>query len=193
MRGGVDPLLVQLDAITGLVTPEDATTTVERRLSDMKGMDQDAEATAAMLAEGDPLLYRVSAPRVPDEAEHLVFGITTIESGKVGDEFFMTKGHFHAVEQTAEVYQGLSGRGMIVMETRDGRTAEMPLEPGGVVYIPPGWAHRSVNVGDEPFVFFYVMPGGAGHDYATFADAGFRRIVVELDGSPTVRPNPRLG
>ena len=188
-----DPLLVGLDAATGLVTPEGVTTTIERRLSDMGGMYQDAEAAERMLADGDPLLYRVCAPTVPDEAEHLLFGVTVLESGKVGDEYFMTKGHFHEVEHTAEVYQGLSGRGMIVMETRDGETAEMPLDPGGVAYIPPGWAHRSVNVGDEPFVFFYVMPGGAGHDYASFADQGFRHIVVDVDGSPSICPNPRFG
>lgn len=30
---------------------------------------------------------------------------------------------------------------------------------------PAGWAHRSVNVGDEPYRFLAVYPGSAGHDY----------------------------
>ncbi len=193
MPSDCQPLRVAVDHATGRVEPTASTQTIERRLSDMRGMYQDAEATAALIEQGDPVLYRVHAPAIPDEAEHLLCGTTVIEPGKVGDEYFMTKGHFHAVERTAEVYHCLAGRGVIVMETRAGETVEAWLEPGQAVYIPPGWAHRSANVGGEPFVFFYAMPGGAGHDYAAFAELGFRRIVVERDGRPAILPNPRVG
>jgi glucose-6-phosphate isomerase len=157
----------------------------------MRGMYQDAEATEALLAAGDPVLYRVHAAAIPDEDDHLLFGTTVIEPGKVGDEYFMTKGHYHAVERTAEVYHCLSGCGAILMETRGGETAEVFLQPGQAVYIPPAWAHRSVNVGDEPFIFFYAMPGGAGHDYVAFEAQGFRRLILERDGGPAIVPNPR--
>jgi glucose-6-phosphate isomerase len=57
------------------------------------------------------------------------------------------------------------------------------MHPGSVSYIPPGWAHRSVNVGREPLVFFAVYPGDAGHDYAALRERGFARLVVrEGDG-----------
>jgi len=191
MPSDCQPLRVAIDHATGRVEPAASTKTTERRLSDMRGMYQDAEATAALIEQGNPVLYHVHAPAIPDEAEHLLFGATVLEPGKVGDEYFMTKGHFHAVEHTAEVYHCLSGRGIILMETRDGQAAEAFLQPGQAVYIPPAWAHRSVNTGDRPFVFFYAMPGGAGHDYASFEAAGFLRIVVERDGQPAILPNPR--
>jgi len=187
------PLRVDIAADTGIVGPAESTRVLERRLSDMRGLYQDLEATEALIAKCDPLLYQVFAAAIPDEADHLLFGTTVLQPGRVGDEFFMTKGHYHAVERTAEVYHCLAGRGIILMETRGGATAEQFLGPGQAVYIPPGWAHRSVNVGDEPFVFFYAMPGGAGHDYATFEKLGFRRIVVARAGEVAILPNPRLG
>ena len=124
---------------------------------------------------------------------HLLRGRTVLRLNLrgAGPSRAMAKGHYHAVERTAEVYHCLSGRGVILMEMRGGDAAEEFLEPGQAVYIPPGWAHRSVNVGDEPFIFFYAMPGGAGHDYEAFEGKGFRRIVVERDGGPAVLPNPQ--
>ena len=44
---------------------------------------------------------------------------------------------------------------------------------------------------DTDLVTFFVYPGHAGHDYATIADQGFRKLVVERDGQPTVIDNPR--
>ena len=193
MSDPTQPFAVAITGTTGVVRPAGATETIERRLADMRGAYQDAQAADDLIATTNPVLYRVHAAAIPDEPEHLVFGTTVLQPGKVGDEFFMTKGHFHEVERTAEVYHCLSGRGVILMETRDGDTAEQLLEPRQAVYIPPGWAHRSVNVGDEPFVFFYAMPGGAGHDYRTFEEIGFRRIVVERDGEAVILPHPRRG
>jgi len=56
----------------------------------------------------------------------------------------MTKGHFHAVLETSEVYYCLKGEGFMVMENPQGETAIEALSPGKVLYVPPCWAHRSV-------------------------------------------------
>jgi len=186
------PLRVAISLDTGAMAPRGHVQVVERRLSDMRGMFQDDEAAEAMIAAGDPVLYRFYAADTPDAPPHLRFGTTVVRPGKVGDEYFMTRGHYHALEATPEVYFCLAGRGCFVMETRQGAAAEEFVEPGHAVYIPPGWAHRSVNVGPADLVFFYACPGGAGHDYATFARQGFGRIVVERDGRPAVLPNPRI-
>ena len=74
------------------------------------------------------------------------------------------------------------------MQSKDGETREMVLEPGVVVCIPPGWAHRSVNIGDEEFVFLAAFPKDAGHDYAAIENEGFRMRVVEVDGKATAVP-----
>ena len=121
-----------------------------------------------------------------------MYGTSIVHPGKVGDEYWMTKGHFHAVLETAEVYYCLQGEGMMVMETPEGDWAVEELRPGRVLYVPPRWAHRSVNTGaDQDLVTLYVYPAHAGHDYGTIQSRGFRKLVVERDGRPCVIDNPR--
>ena len=81
----------------------------------------------------------------------------------------------------------------MVMETMEGDWSVEELRPGGVLYVPPGWAHRSVNTGrDEDLITYFVYPGHAGHDYATIETQGFRKIMVERDGQPCIEDNPAL-
>ena len=55
----------------------------------------------------------------------------------------------------------------------DGTDTEwIDMKPGVIGYIPPGWAHRSINTGDEPYAFLAVYPGGAGHDYGWVLEHG---------------------
>jgi glucose-6-phosphate isomerase len=65
------------------------------------------------------------------------------------------------------------------------------MEPGSIHYIPGGWAHRSVNVGDENLVFFAAWLGDAGHDYGSIEEQGFPVLLVDNDGNPEVVENPR--
>ena len=73
----------------------------------------------------------------------------------------------------------------------DGEISAKPMTPGVVAYVPPYWAHRTVNVGSEPFVFLACFPADAGYDYGTIAERGFGIIVVEREGVPAVTPNPK--
>jgi glucose-6-phosphate isomerase len=119
-------------------------------------------------------------------------GISIVHPGKVGEEYFMTKGHFHTVLDTAEVYYCLKGEGVMVMETPEGEWSIEELHPGCVLYVPPRWAHRSVNTGQlVNLVTFFIYPGNAGHDYGTIEQQGFRKLVVERDGRVQVIDNPR--
>jgi len=165
---------------------------IERRLSAMKGQFLDTEAYEAMLAEDDALLYEVYEIKRPEVAGELLNGLSIVHPGKVGDEYFMTKGHFHSVLETSEVYYCLKGEGAMVMETPEGEWAVEPLRPNSVLYVPPRWAHRSVNTSlTEDLVTFFVYPGHAGHDYGTIETQGFRKLVVERNGVPTIIDNPR--
>jgi glucose-6-phosphate isomerase len=122
----------------------------------------------------------------------LLHGISIVHPGKVGDEYFMTKGHFHTVLETAEIYYCQKGHGYMVMETLEGDWAVEELHPGTVLYVLARWAHRSVNVSpDEDLITFFAYPGHAGHDYGTIEERGFRKLVVERDGKPMVIDNPR--
>lgn len=166
-------------------------TSTKRHLSQMRGMYHDEAAFEAMLKNGDPLVYEFYEMGAPEDAGDLAFGTSITYPGKVGDEYFMTKGHFHTVLETAEVYYTLSGQGCMMTESPEGDVVVHDLTPGVAVYIPQRYAHRSVNTGTTPLVTFFAFRGDAGHDYGTIETKGYRRLVVEKDGKKAVVDNPK--
>lgn len=163
-----------------------------RKLSDMRGQYYDTAAFEARLAEADSVLYEVYEIRRPEIAGELLHGLSIVHPGKVGDEYYMTKGHFHTVLDTAEIYYCLGGEGLMVMETPEGEWAIEALKQGTVLYVPPRWAHRSVNTSqDEDLVTFFVYPGNSGHDYGSIEVQGFRKLIVERGGNTEFIDNPR--
>jgi glucose-6-phosphate isomerase len=163
----------------------------ERYLIDLKGLFADPAAEQAMLAD-NPLIYQVfEAAEMPEMAGHLGYSTTVMRPGKVGDEYFMTKGHFHALADRAELYFGLAGEGYLLLQKLDGEVNIQYMAPGTAAYIPPYWGHRTVNTGAENFVFLAVYPAEAGHNYGVIADHGFASILIEHDGKPQLVPNPR--
>jgi len=180
--------LVDFDLETGRSKTAETTA---RRLSQMKNMFADTEAAEAILKNEDPLIYEFHELGCPERAGDLAFGTTILYPGKVGNEYYMTKGHFHVILETAEVYYTLKGTGYMVMENPEGDTIEMPLAPGQVVYVPRRYAHRTVNSGTEPLVLFYTFGADAGHDYGTIETKGYHKLVVEQDGKPAVVDNPK--
>ena len=164
---------------------------IRRRLSDMATYYADQDAAAAAVENGDPLVYEYYDMGVRSTSGDVAYGTSTTFPGKVGDEYFMTKGHFHSVLDTAEVYYCLRGNGYLLMENPEGDWEFQELTPGQAVYVPGRYAHRSINVSpDEPFVTFFAFPGHAGHDYGPIESRGFSKLVVERDGRPQVVDNP---
>jgi glucose-6-phosphate isomerase len=124
----------------------------------------------------------------------LAFGTSITYPGKVGNEYFMTKGHFHTILDTAEVYFTLSGEGFMLTESPEGDVVLHALEAGKAVYVPKRYAHRSINSGKTPLVTFFVFRGDAGHNYGTIETKGYRKLVVEgSDGKPRMIDNPKWG
>lgn len=163
-----------------------------RTLSSMRGQFADQAAYQSMLDKEDTLVYEVYEVRRPEVSGELLSGISIVHPGKVGDEFFMTKGHFHKVLETAEIYYVMGGEGFMVMETPEGESFVEPLSPGKVLYVPPCWAHRSVCTSrQQDLVTFFIYPGDAGHDYGTIEKQGFRKLVVEGTNGIEVVDNPR--
>jgi glucose-6-phosphate isomerase, archaeal len=164
---------------------------LERRLSAMKGQFVDEAAYRQLVGTGDPILYEVYEISRPQVAGELIHGISILHPGKVEVEYFMTKGHFHTILDTGEIYYCLHGQGVMVMETPEGDWAVEDLTPGHVLYVPPRWAHRSVNTGNQDLISLFAYPGNAGHDYGTIEVQGYRKLVVEKDGAPQIVDNPR--
>ena len=165
---------------------------IKRFLSSMNGQFNDSRAFENKLAQQDQLIYEVYEIHRPEIAGELLMGISVVHPGKVGREFFMTKGHFHTILDTAEVYYTLKGEGFMVMETPEGDCVVEPLSPGKVLYVPPRWAHRSVCTSrQDDLVTFFVYPGNAGHDYGTIEQKGFRKLVLEEENGIAIIDNPR--
>ncbi|WLR51657.1 glucose-6-phosphate isomerase family protein [Bacillus tianshenii] len=163
---------------------------VTRKLSHMSEMYQDQQAAQELLND-DPLVYEVFNVEVPENVEHLQHCLTVLYPGKVGQEYFMTKGHYHEVLNRAEIYFCFKGEGKLVMQTKEGEAEEVEMSPGTIAYVPPAWAHRTVNTGKNPLVFFAAYPGDAGHDYGEIEREGFRKIVLDDTGGVKVVNNPR--
>lgn len=162
-----------------------------RLLSQMKGMYADSAAEAAMIGAGDPCVYEFYELGAPEDPGDVAAGTSITYPGRVGDEYFMTKGHFHTILDTAEVYYTLSGSGYMLTENQAGDWAAHRLEAGKMVYVPKGYAHRSINTGDVPLVTFFAFRGDAGHDYGTIEKKGFRKLIVARGGVPEIIDNPK--
>lgn len=166
----------------------------EKRYSDLAGLFAD-EAAYAELARtrGHEVAYHVDEFRPSERAGDLIFGTSTLQPGRVGQEFLFTRGHIHRQGDRPEIYFCQSGRGVMLMELEDGTVRAEELTPGGLVYVAPHWIHRSVNVGQEPFVTLFCYPADAGQDYGIIARAGGMRVLIVADGEGgwTQAPNPR--
>jgi glucose-6-phosphate isomerase len=177
----IDPFSIELDLDQGLMRR--ATNHVVRRAADMRGYYADPAALERLITgQGNPVHYEVFEVPVPEERGHLMYCISKLQPGRVGQECFMTKGHYHQVEHTGEIYLCLRGQGYMLMKTADGQCHAEAMGRGRMVYVPPFWAHRSVNTGGEPLVSFCVYPAEAGHNYGDIAREGFPRRVFERNG-----------
>lgn len=163
----------------------------KRYLSQMKGMFADEEAFNALLESGDPVVCEFHGLPVPETDGDLAFGCSILYPGKVGDEYYFTKGHFHTILETGEVYYCLKGHGYMLLENPEGDWSAQELTAGKAVHVPKRYAHRSINVSsEEALVTFFVFRADAGHDYGTIETKGYRKLLVERDGEPTIIDNP---
>ena len=188
-----------LDFLRGCVIDFDLSTGLsktvngdKRYLSQMKGMFADEKALQdKVAAEGDSVIYEFFNLPLPNDAGDLAFGCSILNPGKVGDEYYFTKGHFHTILETAEVYYCLKGHGYMLLESPEGDWSAHEMKAGEAVYVPKRYAHRSINVDPaEQLITFYVYRADAGHDYGTIETKGYRKLLVDKDGQPTIIDNP---
>jgi glucose-6-phosphate isomerase len=153
----------------------DALETSSKTLAQIRTLFYDHEAASRMPADLE--LYRVQAymPVAAGTEGGLYWGNTTLQPGKVGDEYFMTKGHFHRVRN----------RALLLMDEA-GVTRYEEMSPGSVHYIPGSTAHRVANTGEVPLVFAACWPSDAGYDYETIEHEGFSARLLEREGKPTL-------
>lgn len=138
--------------------------------------------------------------------------VTVWETGKVGEEYIKTYGHYH-IGKLNETYWFLQGEGIALLQLRkmdkNGQPIDEEIEAfyaisvkvGDSIFIPSGMGHLVVNtsktwlvtVDDSPVNFEEVDPVSLpGHaDYEVVKKMrGFAYYIVEENGKPKAVLNP---
>lgn len=117
--------------------------------------------------KGNPLVYTTFIKKFGS----MNCAITIIESGKIGKEFFMTKGHAHG-KPFPEIYSVLKGKGILVLKNKKGKEfmqeKKIKIKSPFVYFVPKDAAHRVINNSKSKLEFLSVYSNKAGHDYSVF-------------------------
>lgn len=163
-----------------------------KTIADLAGFFADEDFRKSMDQQQE--LYRVQAhlPVREGTSGGLFFGTTWIKPGQVGNEYFMTKGHFHAREDRSEYYWCLKGEGVLILMDRQRNCRGEKMFPGSLHYIPPYTAHRVANTGTVELVFGACWPSDAGHNYEEIEKNGFRSRLINVNGKPQLVSQPTI-
>jgi glucose-6-phosphate isomerase len=177
-----EPGVGHVDVATGEL--KGATNRYVKTFRDLAGLYRDESAFEALVAtRGDDVAYQVTDYKPSANAGDIIIGVTRMEPGKIGDEYYMTRGHIHARPNRPEMYYGEAGVGVMLLESPDGQIRTIEMRARTMCYVPPFWIHRSVNVGSEPLVMTFSYPADAGQDYDIIAKAGGMRSRIVDDGN----------
>ncbi len=160
-----------------------ATITESRRtVGDLQGYWLDSDSAAAQANE---LLYVTQTWFCAEEGTEgaVLWGNTTLMPGHVGNEFFMTRGHWHVKGERGELCITTSGTGLLALMDKDRNTRFEKMSPGSTHYVAGFQAHRTINTGDVPLVFLCAWPADCGHEYDSILRDGFSQRVLEGDGT----------
>ena len=184
-----EPCSFQVDVDSGLMTG--TPTRYQKRLRDLRGLYADTAAFETLVSSrGNDVVYEVTDHRPNANPGDVITGVTRMSPGKVGEEFFMTRGHIHALIDRPELYYGLKGEGLMLMESPDGETRMIEIRSNTACYVPSFWIHRSMNLGNEDFVMLFCYPADSGQDYDIIERSSGMKLRIVADGSGGWRAVP---
>ncbi|WP_094243380.1 glucose-6-phosphate isomerase family protein [Tetragenococcus halophilus] len=110
------------------------------------------------------------------EKRFLLYGAVIYSKGSLGEEPIRSQGHIHAISpscgsSTPEVYEIWEGKAIIYMQETarndPGKCFAVYVKEGGVVIVPPNWAHCTVNANpDKNMIFGAWCIRDFGFEYA---------------------------
>lgn len=131
-----------------------------RKLKDIKDRFIDGkEAENILKKEGNLEVYETFTKSFSP----IKLTLTVVNPGKVGKEFYLTKGHVHK-NRTPEFYILLEGMGSLVLQ-KVGKSKEVKLKKGKIALIPEGWAHRLTNTGRRKLKVLTIYHENSKPDY----------------------------
>jgi glucose-6-phosphate isomerase len=176
-----EPGVGRVDVARGVL--EGASNRYVKTYRELQGLYEDEAAFAALIAaKGDDIAYEVTDYKPSTNFGDMIIGVTRMEPGRVGQEFYMTRGHIHARPNRPEMYYGEAGRGVMLLESPEGQIRIVEIHTRTMCYVPPFWIHRSVNTGNEPLVMTFAYPADSGQDYGIIAATGGMRQRIVDDG-----------
>jgi glucose-6-phosphate isomerase, archaeal len=153
-----------------------------KTIGQLPGMFLDEDARQQMDQQQQVYSVQAHLPVADGTTGGLFMGTTWIKPGTVGNEYFMTHGHFHQLADRGEYYWGLEGNGILLLMDEQRNTRAVHMYPGSLHYIPAYTAHRVVNVGDTELSFGACWPSDAGHNYDEIKQHGFSKRVISQNG-----------
>ncbi len=106
---------------------------------------------------------------------HLLFGVVTYASGRLGREPVRSQGHVHKKTRSnrlspPEIYEIWGGEAIVLMQEsagdNPGRCYAVHADPGEVVVVPPDWAHATISANPMvPLTFGAWCDRDYGFDY----------------------------
>ncbi len=162
---------------------------VQRRLSDLVDHFTDHSASNDILTDSNPLVYEYWEREYEGTSQGISFGMTRIHPGQVGNEYYLTKGHFHADDYGDEIHITLSGQGLLLLFNKDGSCQTFEMLADKMNYLPGNLAHRTINTGSTPLVFVGFWPPKIIHDYETILQNGFPKLVIAGPEGPELVNN----
>jgi glucose-6-phosphate isomerase len=177
-----------MDWSKGALVPDAQVRESVKTLGQLQGIFADEAARRSM--DAATVVYRVQAwcPIAEGTEGGLFWGTTVVEAGQVGDEYFMTHGHFHAKRDRTEYYGTAEGEGALILMDENRNTRMEAMAPGSLHFIPPHTAHRVANTGKLPLRFVACWPSDAGHDYEAIRKLGFSARLLNVNqGAMLVR------
>jgi glucose-6-phosphate isomerase len=160
-------------------------------LSQLEGVFEDTGAFARINPE--TVVYKVQCQLKEKEGTEggLFFGTSFVSPGCVGEEYFMTKGHFHLKKDRAEYYWCIEGEGMLILMDEERNCWAEKMYAGSLHYIPGNIAHRIANTGETILAVGACWPSDAGHDYDSITKNGFSARLKKIGGRPVLVPVER--
>ena len=142
-----EPGVCRVDVAQGRL--EGATNRYVKTFADLDGLYEDEAAFRRPYRRGRRTgsAYEVTDYKPSADAGDMIIGVTRMRPGKVGREYFLTRGHIHANANRPEMYYGESGRGLMLLELPEGEIRTVEIAPRTLCYVPPYWIHRSINIG----------------------------------------------
>jgi len=179
----IGSVIPKLDFGTGAFSREEAHTV--RTVGQLAELFRD-QAGARMMAP-DRIVYEIHGCASEVEGPpKLLYATTVLHPGHVGNEYFMTRGHFHTDPTRGEFMLTLRGEGSLILMDRERNTWMEPMKTGSVHDVDGRFAHRAANTGPSSLVFLVTWMSDCGHDYESIAAEGFGKRLVAGPSGPTL-------